>query len=214
MRHLAPSGEILFSLWPDHTRPSAPAERAALFELLARFGRFSLLADELKYRVPLFEQKTMSQEGAQLPEWRFGDIVRFRPNDAESNLQWRFQLAIPASTWVRFTAGLKQLAVRIRPDTGPFEFFPVGGKMEWRLDSVSRRATARSLVDIWSSDGFVATAPTSVALISQLTLACAHAHSRAQLLDARVRDLLECAEIDVNMINEPNWIQIEWTFLD
>ena len=49
-------GIILAAVWPESTRPSAPAEYIELEQWISTWGELSLPGVDLQYRIPLFEQ--------------------------------------------------------------------------------------------------------------------------------------------------------------
>ena len=213
IRHLDDDGEIIFSLWPEHTRPSAQSERIDLFRQLKSFGRYEIKVDQLNYQVPEFEQRCLSKNGQPLREGRSGDAVHFWPS-TKARACWPIPTAIPMSAWLRLQSGVKQVAIRITPDRGSREFVSIFKDQTWQLKTVSRRDRTRPQIDFWTSDGFVAAVPNTTKLIEEITKSVESIRAPHSEIAQLYRELFSIGKIDINRLKKMNWIQIEWNYLN
>jgi hypothetical protein len=78
---LAPKGEVIFSLFPELTRPTASRERRILSDDLSlSLHKISLLTNFLEYETPTFEREQLKAAGfIDLHAWRLGDLVIAEP---------------------------------------------------------------------------------------------------------------------------------------
>jgi hypothetical protein len=154
-QHLPPGGEILASLWPVETRPTASDERASILRSISDWADVDLNPGVLRYQVPHFEMCAFQAQERNIPPkpWRVGDLVRLNINK-QPGLRSALR---PAGRWHRFVWNDYQLALRVSPEvTGPVEIAPVPGAKGWIWPSVSRRAPGRDEITLWSSANEVA----------------------------------------------------------
>ena len=168
-RMLVPGRNLLLSVLPPLTRPSAEDDRSAIVNFASERG-FDLVSNEpdlLGYLSPPFEREALKSEGLNMPAWRFGDLYTFvlserevpkyQPDSSEEDQSWR-----------TFTIGLT--VVKVKWDgthlNETFGFSNVSEMNDIRLRSVSRRSPLRSKINLWTSR--------NIALhVSRPDLACA-----------------------------------------
>lgn len=166
---LVPNGEILVSLWPDITRPTAAREFDELRAWASEWAEFEVLNIVPRYVMPPFEFAAVeASENLALPSPRFGRLVSLRLKRLPSLLGY------PADreTWVRFVLNDYQLALRLRGDHSlPDEMnrHPLG--KDWTWPYVSRRAPKRDLISLWTSRNEVALIKDPFKALQQLRLA-------------------------------------------
>lgn len=152
---VGPGGIVFVSVWPDVTRPTAAAELALALNQFSHWAQISRHIATLQYVTPLFETVARKHGGAtELSRSPLiGELLRLDVH------------AIPPVTpsknttdeWLRFTIDDYQLAVRRRPGDGPIKMEQVISADGWHWPYVSARAPGIDQIDIWSSDGEVAT---------------------------------------------------------
>jgi hypothetical protein len=141
---------ILFSLWPNRTRPSAAMETEAVFQRILSRGRTERFKDALRYLTPGFEHYSMPGIGN---EWRFGDLGSLSVEKPQP-------LGLPRprmrAAWSRFAFDEFQVAVRVGASGGG-ETKPTISRIypSWHIPTVSRRQTNLHKIEIWSSDNEV-----------------------------------------------------------
>ncbi len=136
-------GVIIFALFPELTRPNAPAERARLLNAAERLGRVELVEGFLEYDTPKFEQAALGEAGVLLKgPWRMGDLVIIHnvqgvlpPSPAPSEEEW-----------VTTLRGQEVLKIRqgAYPRLNPMPHLKT-------LESVSRSQTLRGQFDLITS---------------------------------------------------------------
>lgn len=202
LRNVSPHATIAFSLWPEDTRPTAKDERNEIFHVLERIGRFELHEGILQYEAPEFERRALGVAN----QWRSGDLVWFRRSDSKELPSDFCPRPVPADAWFRFSVSSKQVAIRavIRPS--PNGIAPLAPGYGWFMKSVSRRDRMRELVDIWTSDGFVARLGNPMQTIDHIRR---HAH---ELNEVTQRTILECTGMDLYANNTDHWTMNEWHY--
>lgn len=166
---VGPGGTVFVSVWPDTTRPSAPAELTLLFGQFSHWARISRNTAALHYATPRFETVAHQHGGITTLSRSplIGELVRLDIH------------AIPPAApqkdtvteWVRLTIDDYQLAIRRRPGAGPIGMQPVASADGWHWPYVSARAPGIDQIDIWSSDGEVATLGSPERMIDALRVA-------------------------------------------
>lgn len=207
-QHVRVGGRILSSLWPVDTRPNAAAERETLLASLSTWAKPRLINGALHYEVPPFEQVARRLEGAASPEvaWRVGDLL-------ELTVRTTPALIAPlkhSETWVRFVWNDYQLALRIRPASeGPLTISQVPGSVGWLWPSVSRRASCRELIGLWSSWNEVAVIAGAPDIATALAEFTKRRGASQELLPARLLSVLREWQIP----EAPFWRTFQWTHL-
>lgn len=135
---------ILFSIWPDETRPSARSEREAIFSHLSGRVTIERRPKALRYETPGFEHASDPEAPN---EWRFGDLIILtvvKPGALP------IEMPDLKHSWDRFAFDTEQIAVRVKAeDQEPPSIYPVF--TSWYLPSVSKRQAGLDEVDIWTS---------------------------------------------------------------
>jgi hypothetical protein len=200
------NGTVLFSLWPELTRPTAKEELIRILDSISNLGDVSIDEGAISYSVPCFERWSYARLGISLSHpWRTGDLVTL--------IKKRAWLEPPpkAATeggrrWHRFLNGKRQIAVR----EGEEAAVP-SGLQAWALNSVSRRSPERSMIDIWTSRNVVARTRTSGNYLNALySLARRTVSSRTDDKHATIIEELRCLDF---LTDEPLDRQV-WSHLD
>lgn len=148
-------GQILVTIWPEHTRPTGRAEREELASWVGGWGKFDDAGIAVEYLSPEFEQAAVRRAGGKSldGEARLGDLVSISINCEPSMPPPH----IEPGRWVRFTINDYQLAVRDAPhSTGLSTVAQVLGAEGWTWPHISRRALGRDSIGLWSSQNEVA----------------------------------------------------------
>lgn len=70
------NGTVLFSLWPELTRPTAKVELINILDSFSNLGDVSIDEGAISYSVPCFERWSYARLGISLSHpWRTGDLV-------------------------------------------------------------------------------------------------------------------------------------------
>lgn len=196
---------IWVATWTQTTRANGATEQQELLTRLSRLGAVTLDEATLSYDTPLFEQRLRTPGFA-----RRGSLIRFRATARRALDPVRLQ---PKTRWIRFAFGKTQVAVRTTPDSDrkPSLRSPYRSG-DWFQRSVSRRDRTRSSVDLWRSDGFVASLGNRGAFIEALFSFFPEAGGRISKSAEIARDLLVRSKIveDVHGAQKP-WRHREWT---
>lgn len=147
-------GEIFASVWPPETRPGAQDEvEDALrgFTGWASVGRGGL---PLQYQIPRFEVVARTTGGSEMASSPLhGELIKL---DVLRPMHSLIRTA-PGARWCRFTLNDYQLAVRLRgSDDMMVDVELMPGTRGWRWPYVSARAPGIEKIDVWSSEGEVA----------------------------------------------------------
>lgn len=196
-------GEILVTLWPADTRPSAGQERSDLENWIRGWAELSHTDIPISYLAPSFEEAALAvSAGVNIQtKPRVGELLRI--------IVAREQATLPPprrnTSWVRFTLNEYQLAIREDPPTtDATEIAPVSGANGWIWPYVSRRASGRDEISLWSSQNEVALVGNSEHLIDSL-----RAYARTELsptdLHRRYPQLAQWA-----IPAPPFWRSAEW----
>jgi len=152
---IEPRGQMLVSLWPDTTRPTAAKEFEELKSWVSQWAEFEILDVVPQYDAPLFEEAALkaSESPSMGLSPRYGRLVSVRPRT----------LPVPLghselrSTWIRFVVDDYQLAICLKENktlTCPVVQHPRA--KHWMWPYVSKRARERDLINLWSSRNEVA----------------------------------------------------------
>lgn len=139
--------EILFTLWPDHTRPTATMESEGVLEQASSRGVVTRRREILRYETPGFEHISVEGVGSQ---WRSGDLVQLTVRAPEPLGVVKPKLRL---WWHRFAFGDFQVALSARDRSTLPAISPIYGS--WSLPSVSRRQSGMEKIGIWTSDNRV-----------------------------------------------------------
>ncbi len=149
-------GVIYASIWPDETRPNAVQEKLNIFNWLKNWAEFEVIPNFFRYTTPNFEvQSLRSQNSHTSPklDWRTGDLLIIRPKLKQSLLD----PIIKRSLWHRFIVNNYQLAVKVSKEDCVYpRVFTHESSNEWFWTSVSKRASGRDEIGLWSSENEVA----------------------------------------------------------
>ena len=138
---------VLFVLWPESTRPSARAEHEELVSALSGVGELMQIG-KITYETPLFEK--ISRRAAGLaPFLRSGLLMKFTKSRFGT---LRHRVRVGPGIWKRFSLSGAQLAIKVSPaenDVAEILGFEKGPTV---LDSTSRRNSALSDINLWTSE--------------------------------------------------------------
>ena len=154
-------GNILISLPPDGTRPSAAEDRVRVLMFADRLGLRAVEthALALTYEMPFFEKNALAACGLQVRDfWRRGDLVVFRKVvDKNSPI---IAGAGRKGSWREIEIGRMRLLIRHDAASNKGQVLQrlVGGDI---LPTVSRRDRRRTQVQVWTSGNrvFASSAP-------------------------------------------------------
>ncbi|WP_342736306.1 hypothetical protein [Bradyrhizobium sp. B117] len=152
---IEPQSQMLVSLWPDTTRPTAAKEFEELKSWISQWAEFEILDVVPQYKAPLFEEAALKvSEGPSMGlSPRYGRLVSVRPRTLPV-LLGHSELR---STWIRFVVDDYQLAICLKENkalTRPVVLHPLA--KHWIWPYVSKRARERDLINLWSSRNEVA----------------------------------------------------------
>lgn len=144
-------GFLLISLPPDGARPSAEADRQAIFAFAKRLGLVFVEHSPLAvgYETPFFERNALAASGiCAPPQWRRGDLVVFRKSRASTR-------PAPVSSrrrdWVEVDIGRMRLFIR-QDGQGPSNEVGLVSLIDGDiLPTVSRRDSRRRAANVWTS---------------------------------------------------------------
>ncbi|MCS3444980.1 hypothetical protein M2222_006214 [Bradyrhizobium elkanii] len=152
---IEPRSQMLVSLWPDTTRPTAAKEFEELKSWISQWAEFEILDVVPRYNTPLFEAVALkaSESPSMGRSPRYGRLVSIRPRTLPD------LLGPPESrsTWIRFVVDDYQLAICLKENqslTCPVIQHPIA--KHWIWPYVSKRARERDLINLWSSRNEVA----------------------------------------------------------
>jgi hypothetical protein len=165
-RAVGPGGQVLVSVWPPETRPTAAADLSCAIAELREWTDVTELPVNLTYETPLFElvATSISENEPLARSPRHGRLMRLdvrkRPHPTSR--------ARPV-LWHRFFLDGYQLAVRLGPRSSAQKLVvPHPSAKEWLWPYVSARAPGREHIGVWSSAGEVAQVSDPTHLISIL----------------------------------------------
>jgi hypothetical protein len=165
--HCRRDGLVLISVPREGVRPNIREDLALMAEAAAQAGLELSAREEggLIYRTPLFELNAMraSGVGAWLPEWRRGDLLKYRKRC--SGIRWPRVQKAPA-----FELTLAGVRIRLlsREDGDEGDIVPIGpGDV---FPSVSARAPGRAKAVLWTSGNRAFKAPHLRTLVAMLEL--------------------------------------------
>jgi hypothetical protein len=198
---LAPGGHVVFSLFPELTRPSADAERRDVLEFCGRFSEeLTLVSSFLDYEIPTFELGQLRAAGlSSIGPWRVADLVIAKINaGARPDFDRGDAERTPASQWREVDIGGLRLFVNLldrREHEPRLLMTPTGTSTI--LPSPSRREPTRKKVNVLSSrgHGLVTSRPTDlVQILESLSRRRAGAslndEIRRQPIDAQSQEIL------------------------
>lgn len=201
-------GEIVVSLWPDGTRPTALSEIKYLFEWFSAWASIDEMPLVPRYVCPTFEDISQSRS-AQLDverSPRFGRLIKLRLHALP------LSRAINQKTerWLRLVLNNYQLALRLHEaDSGLHRLERVPGAINWQWPHVSRRAENRSQIDLWSSHNEVAIVKNPAELADDLRNAI---ESKSEL--AFLSNLASYPELrGWDIPRPPYWRRLVWRHL-
>lgn len=159
-------GVIYSSLWPIETRTSSRMERTRIFNWLKKWSKYSIEGGYLSYQQPKYEliAKQVNSDFDNEKKWSKGDMLAIYPYK-------KVEIAIPlerAKTWVRYTIGTLQLAVRIDDIQNEPKVTTIESAQDWIWPHISKRAKDRDEIGLWSSRNFVAKLDGSTGFINIL----------------------------------------------
>lgn len=160
-------GQVLVSVWPPETRPSATGDLLSALAELRDWADVTELPIELTYEAPPFELVAMSisEHDTLARSPRHGRLVRL---EVRRRPQPPMRGPRPA-LWHRFFLDGYQLAVRLGlPNAAQRLVIPHPEAKDWLWPYVSARAPGRVRIGIWSSAGEVAQVGDPKRLISVL----------------------------------------------
>lgn len=155
---LATGGECWLSVLPALTRPSASSDRRAIRLMAAQRG-FELVKKVprlLAYQTPAFERQALATNDVHLDIWRLGDLWIFRKMN-DTLIAPQHPLLLDQAAWTEYRIGNKKIQVRKALEAGYFDYWPTQAEGKY-FHSVSRRATERNRITIWTSDNIAFTA--------------------------------------------------------
>jgi hypothetical protein len=162
-----PGATLFLVLPPIGIRPSATVDRECMLEIAKAAGfEPEPSSSEIRYRSPLFELAAFRAAGigAWLPDWRIGELVRFKKVRAAD--------AAPINVCKRRTFELTLSGVRLRlllGHEGPDDLQPlVDGEV---LPSVSLRFPDRDRASLWTSTNRAFAVDSALALIAMTGIA-------------------------------------------
>lgn len=152
---IEPGSQMLVSLWPDTTRPTAVKEFEDLKSWITQWAEFEILDVVLRYNTPLFEREALKASATPSTGLspRYGRLVSVRPRTTPALVDH----SGPRSTWIRFVVDDYQLAICLEENKAlplPVVQHPLA--RHWIWPSVSKRARERNLINLWSSRNEVA----------------------------------------------------------
>jgi hypothetical protein len=147
LSHSKVGAEIYFTMWPDHTRPSASMEAEAIINQASLRGVVERRREVLRYETPGFEHISVDGVGNQ---WRSGDLVQLTVRHSEPLGVAKPRLRL---SWHRFAFGDFQVALHAHDNSTSPTISPIYGS--WSLPSVSRRQSGLEKIGIWTSDNRV-----------------------------------------------------------
>ena len=155
---LITGGEFWLSVLPALTRPSALRDRRAigLFATQRGFQLIKKIPGLLTYKTPAFERQSLAANGVNLDDWRLGDLWVFRKM-TDTLIAPQHPILLDQVAWIEYRIGNKKLQVRKVFDNGYFDYWPTHTEGKF-FHSVSRRATERDRITIWTSDNIAFTA--------------------------------------------------------
>jgi hypothetical protein len=177
-RVVRPGGQVLVSVWPPETRPSAVNDLSRVLAELAAWANVTELPIELTYETPPFELVAMSTptSGVLARSPRHGRLVLLEVRREPPPVMCRSRTVL----WHRFFLDGYQLAVRLGlPEAAHSLIAPHPEAKEWLWPYVSARAPGRDRIGIWSSAGEVAQVGDPKLLISVLHEAMASRDAEA-----------------------------------
>lgn len=211
LAHCARGARLHLVLWPELVRPTAAAERATLLSDIARLGPVRVEPNAVRYSVPTFERRVLSEHGLQdLGPWRVGDLVTL---EVDNPAAWtpdttRFQMRC---SWFRYAIGERQIALRRRdePWVAPrVRALPSG---RYYL-GYSRRDPDRLAIDMWCSNGFACCVDGLSHFQAALDAIAGGEHTDARDAQAAEKILLESALAGGGSrgVSVHRWIDKEW----
>lgn len=189
-------GTIIFTLFPELTRPGAELERAVLLSGLAKIGTYEVSPGSVSYVTPLFERETLSALGVPpLPQWRTADLVTLRVSPTRDRLE---PTAPPSEfEWEHFLFGTQVVAIkRVLSDTKPITVASPYDDRAFLLRSVSSRDPVRSTIGLWTSRNRVARL-TGNARIAQFLRALEHGVTCDHAIDQIAETKEESAALEM-----------------
>jgi hypothetical protein len=191
LKYLRPGGSLIFTLFPDLTRPTALAERRQIMSVVETLGPVSFLPFPAQYTTPLFEHETLSAFGlGDLGQWRSADFVSVSVRNTKL-----LDLPDPPSEpeWDRVQLGTQVIAIRRdlsnRPLGHGLSFSPPEPDGSFLLKSVSARDPVRKNVSVWTSrNRALVTASSGSQVLPFLSQLSAGRSPTALLQDARDSD--------------------------
>lgn len=151
--------EIIFTLFPALTRPTADVERDALVSFARELGNVSLETGVLRYSTPRFEEEALRADGVVgIGEWRIGDLITLQVQTVSSRrarLARSFRSRLFRSDldrWQRFRVGPRVIWLRGRSTHhGDPVAQSIEGCPEDVLPTVSARDPRRDRIGLWTS---------------------------------------------------------------
>ena len=150
-------GTIFATIWPLHTRASAPDEHRQLVRWMTGWSKMAKMQNTLRYETPIFESiaEHASPDRHLAGSPRSGNLLKL----IVDRLPPVPALPEPECLWLRYLFNDYQLALRVRRGVSdPVSIEHLPNTVGWYWPYVSRRAPGRSKIDVWSSRNEVAVA--------------------------------------------------------
>ena len=160
---LAPSGSVIFPLFPELTRPSATQERLQILDGISRAGHEAIMLTRfVDYEVPSFEKSQLDRSGMHdLGSWKVADLVIVQLT-GERLPPAQLTRKEPSQEWAEIDIGNIRVFIRgdlPAQDSDSLLALPSGKELV--LASPSRRDRGRTLSNVLTSrgHGFVCRSP-------------------------------------------------------
>ena len=142
--------DVLFVVWPENIRPSAPEEHQRIWSALKTVGEIEHLGT-VSYDAPLFERLTLQQAGR--PRFlRTGLLVRLTKRHFQPLAP---EMSRGPAIWKRFGIGETQVAIRVTAAADVnSDAFALSGE-PFVLPTTSRREPSLKRINIWTSENVV-----------------------------------------------------------
>jgi hypothetical protein len=152
---LAPAGMLCFSLFPELTRPDAPAERARVLAYLKeRASLVICISGCLEYDVPSFEKQQLIASGiVGLGSWKLSDLIFCRVNRTATE-EGVAECAPTFENWVEIDIGQLRIFVKVVGSAGVHvSFLRSAAENSIVLPSPSHRDESHNEANVLTSRG-------------------------------------------------------------
>jgi hypothetical protein len=147
-------GYLLLSVLPKLTRPDAEIDRQTINDFCNMLGfiEYNRLEGFLNYESPIFERRSLMEQGINCKDWRYGDLIIYKYT-GNKNIKPNISIPPEEPKWEELIYNKIKIKLLVQKDEHHFFSFE-NADHSHILSSVSRRSPLRNRITLWTSENF------------------------------------------------------------